>query len=126
MAAAAFIGISCTQSEDKEPADKEPTLRILSPAEGAQVKVTDTVLIITRSDYTAFSGGIHVSSSFDSSKTWSQVRSLGPKPSAFVDTIRWYPADEAADPVIPGAKAMLRVTDYGRKFSAISHFFFTH
>lgn len=102
----------CTTEEDSTPA---PAISILQPKAGTTFKLTDTVRVITESDYTRFTSGITFNFSADSSKTWLLIKSLVRKEGREKDTLLWVPAVDSPGEVVPGRQVRIQVYDYSKK-----------
>lgn len=109
--------LQCTTGEDSAPA---PVISILQPKAGATFKLTDTVRVITESDYTRFTSGITFNFSADSSKTWLLIKSLVRKEGREKDTLLWVPAEDSPGEVVPGRQVRIQVYDYSKKYETKS------
>jgi hypothetical protein len=99
----------------------DPVIRILSPKDGARFQATDTVKIITESDYDEFSSNLSFEASLDSGRSWDVfILSLSERSGKDVkDTGPWVPADGG---VAPGQAVKLHVYEYGMKYHAYTGF----
>lgn len=110
--------LQCTTEEDAgTPA---PVIKILEPKAGASFKLTDTVRVVTESDYTKFTSGITFNFSADSSKTWLLIKSLVRKEGLEKDTLLWVPAEDSPGEVVPGRQVRIQVYDYSKKYETKS------
>lgn len=110
--------LQCTTEEDSSaPA---PVINILQPKAGTAFKLTDTVRVVTESDYSKFTSGITFNFSADSSKTWILIKSLVRKEGMEKDTLLWVPAEDSPGEVVPGGQVRFQVYDYSKKYETKS------
>ncbi len=88
--------------------------KFIQPTAGKTYTLTDTVQIITESDFTKFASGVNLKYSMDSAKTWIRIYDLIRKTGIARDTVNWVPAQDAPD-LTPGSAVLIRATDYNRK-----------
>jgi hypothetical protein len=121
FALAALGAMQCTTDD----AATAPTIAILAPKAGQTFKATDTVLVITQSDYSKFTSGLNFNYSIDSGKTWNFLPSLprGGRTGIVKDTLAWV-AGADVGVLAAGQGVSVQVLDYNKKFIAISGFFF--
>ena len=92
-------------------------IKILEPKTGANLKVNETIKIITESDYDKFGQNLTFDATPDSGKTWDAfIISLELKSGMNVlDTVEWKPVDGG---FAAGQTTQLRVWEYGKKHYA--------
>ena len=95
--------------------------KFIQPTAGKTYKLTDTVQIITESDFSKFASGVNLKYSMDSAKTWIRIYDLIRKSGIARDTVNWVPAEDAPD-LTPGSTVIIRATDYNRKHLTDSPF----
>lgn len=123
---ASVFALSCTEPEDTAPTlelkPKGDGITFLEPTAGKSFKVTDTIPIIARCDYSKFASGLNFLFSKDSAKTWLAIKSVPPKSGIDRDTLRWEPGPDRDIDVKAGDKLLLQVRDYDKGHIAYSGF----
>ena len=116
-----FGVMHCDTASGPPAGTAQDTIKIVSPAPGAALKLSDTALIILKIDTTLFNRtGLYLSFSTDSGKCWAvdcmRGGSLPPykirpgKGAVRLDTIKWVPADYPFAEA--GRSVKLKIIDY--------------
>jgi hypothetical protein len=99
----------CDTTETKDPVPSSP-IKILAPKNGDRFKATDTVKIITETDYSKVAGNLSAIYSADSGKSWDLVKSAAHHDGLARDTFPFYPPDFG---FTAGMQAHLKIKEYG-------------
>jgi hypothetical protein len=116
-----ILNTGCSTEEDA-PAPAA-VIQILSPKAGDTFKLSETIKIVTKTDYTKFTSGITINYSIDSAKTWQLIQSKVRKEGVQTDTLVWTPSVDSPD-ITVGPGVMLQVYDYAKKYPTKTGYFF--
>lgn len=96
------------------PTEETPRspIKVLQPKEGSRYKMTDTVHIITETDYTQVAGTLSAIFSADSGKVWRLILSAPHHNGLARDTFP-FPLSDHGDTLRAGTRVKLRMKEYG-------------
>ena len=94
-----------------EESSRSP-IKVLQPKDGSRYKMTDTVQIITETDFTRVAGNLSAIFSTDSGKGWRLVLSAPHHDGVARDTFP-FPLADHGDTIRAGSKVKLRMQEYG-------------
>jgi hypothetical protein len=109
MLMAMLMGLAGCPTEDK--AASSP-IKVLQPKDGARYRMTDTVRIITETDFTRVAGNLSAIFSTDSGKVWRLVLSAPHHDGLARDTFP-FPLADHGDTIRAGSEVKLRMKEYG-------------
>lgn len=105
---ALLLGLVGCPTEDKV----QSPIKVLQPKDGARFRMTDTVQIITETDYTQVAGTLSAIFSTDSGKVWRLVLSAPHHNGLARDTFP-FPLADHGDTIRAGSRVRLRMKEYG-------------
>ena len=103
------LALHCNSTDSGSNPATSP-IKVLQPKAGAQVKATDTLKIITESDYTRIAGNLSAIFSLDSGKNWDLILSAAHHDALARDTFPFLPKDFG---IAAGQNVKLQIKEYG-------------
>lgn len=105
---ALLLGLAGCPTEDKA---RSP-IQVLQPKDGSRFRMTDTVRIITETDYSRVAGTLSAIFSTDSGKVWRLILSAPHHNGVALDTFP-FPLADHGDTIRAGTSIRLRMKEYG-------------